>query len=90
MFATFLHRLGYRLGGRAPAAMQARGPSAAAMIIIISLGYFPQEAIFLRRLLFLRKCPEATLSKIPFSLYLIDQGYIFYMGSPAQGGGGKK
>ena len=33
-------RLVYRLGGRVPAARQARGPSAAAMIIIISSGYF--------------------------------------------------
>ena len=34
-------RLGYRLGGRAPAARQARGPSAAAMTYINSGGYFP-------------------------------------------------
>ena len=43
MFLQFFGwvRLGYRLGGRAPAAKQARGLSAAVMTIINSGGYFP-------------------------------------------------
>ncbi len=44
--------MGYRLGGRAPTARQAKGPSAAAMT-------FTVEATFLSRLL----RPEATLSE---------------------------
>ncbi len=57
-------------------ARQAREPSAAAMTFINIGGYFPKEPTFLRWLLFLSKCPaatlsvatlfEATLSKIPF------------------------